>query len=376
LLNIKCPECGNEDWNPYGHSTYKGEYKKRWQCDKCGKVVKEDKDDIKEEKIVVTSNDKLKNLLIKGSFSIEELSNQTGIIPKEVRRLIKELEDKKYNIHYKDSKVELTKEIKPGNTKKLNIDYWKGDNLKIGFVSDSHLCSKYERLKELNLIYDIFADEKIEVVYHGGNYIEGENRFNKFDIHTIGMTPQVKYFVDNYPKRKGIITRYIAGDDHEGWYAQREHINIGDYTQMVAEKAGRKDLEYIGYLECDIPFEGIKGKSWMRIMHPGGGSAYATSYKPQKIVESFQGGEKPRILLIGHYHKIDYCFPREVHCIQMGCTVDQNVWSRKKPLRYDIGGGILHMRLAKDGTINRVMVEFITFFDKKFYIGNNKYWKD
>jgi len=378
LIDYKCPKCGNESWNPYGHNTYKG-YKKRWQCTKCGKTVKEDKDDIKKVIPLIKGNnesDILIKLLTKGSFTIEELSNRTGLIPRDIRGKIKELEDKKYNIHYKDNKVELTKEIKPGNTKKLNIDYWKGDNLKIGFVSDTHLCSKFERLDELNLIYDVFADEGIELVYHGGNYIDGECRFNKFDIHTIGMTPQVDYFVKNYPQREGILTKFIAGDDHEGWYSQRERINIGKYTQMVAEKAGRKDVEYIGYLECDIPFEGIEGESWMRVMHGGGGTAYALSYTPQKIVESYQGGEKPRVLLLGHYHKIDYCYPREVHVIQMGCFKDQCTWMRKKKIQAHIGGGILHMRLAKDGTINRIMPEFITFFNKKFYIGNNKYWKD
>ena len=185
MINIKCPECGNEDWSPYGHSTYKGEYKKRWQCDKCGKVVKEDKDDIRKEKISIKSgneSDKLMKLLTKGSFTIEELSDKTGLIPREIRENIKDLEDKKYNIYYSDDKVELTKEIKPGNTQKLNIEYWKGDLIKIGFVSDTHLCSKFERLDELNLIYDVFADEGIKIVYHGGNFIDGESRFNKYDI--------------------------------------------------------------------------------------------------------------------------------------------------------------------------------------------------
>jgi len=373
LSDYKCPFCGSTNLTKRGFSSYN---KQKYKCEDCGRYPTEGaKLNRDKEDIILKSNDrKLKDLLIKSSFSIEELSNQTGLIPKEIREKIKELEDKQYNINYTDNKVELTKEMKSGNTQKLNIDYWKGDLIKIGFVSDTHLCSKFERLDELNLIYDVFADEGIEVVYHGGNFIEGESRFNKFEIHTIGMTPQVDYFVKNYPQREGILTKFIAGDDHEGWYSQRERINIGGYTQMQAEEAGRKDLEYIGYLECDIPFEGIEGESWMRVMHGGGGTAYALSYTPQKIVESYEGGEKPRILLLGHYHKIDYCYPREVHVIQMGCFKDQDTWMRKKKIQAHIGGGILHMRLAKDGTINRIMPEFITFFNKKFYIGNDKYW--
>ncbi|PKP62231.1 hypothetical protein CVT91_00135 [Candidatus Atribacteria bacterium HGW-Atribacteria-1] len=368
---FKCPKCGSENLEKRGYDT---QNKQKYHCRDCGCYPTEgakrnrDKEDIKPK------DDVLIRVLSTGLFSIEELSNKTGIVPKEVRRIIQDLEDRKYNINYVEDKIELAKDIKPGNTQKLNIEYWKGDRIKVGFVSDTHLCSKFERLAELNLIYDVFTDEGIELVYHGGNYIDGENKFNKYEIHTRGITPQVEYFINNYPKREGILTKFICGDDHEGWIAQRERLNVGEYTQMKAIEAGRRDLEYIGYLECDIPFEGIEGKSWLRVMHGGGGTAYALSYTPQKIVESLQGGEKPRILLLGHYHKIDYCFPREVHVIQMGCFQDQTTWLRKKKIQCHIGGGILRMNLAKDGTINRIMPEFITFFNKKFYVGNDKYW--
>lgn len=372
---IKCPYCGSENVKDSGGYAYnKNGNKKRYRClnpeCKVKRFTLKDGVEVSEGKF-----DKLIRLLKVGLCSIEELSNKTGLLPAEIREKIKELENEKYNINYIDNKIELAKSIEIGNKQKLNIDYWKGDRLKIGFCSDNQLCSKFERLDVLNLIYDIFADEGIELVYHGGNLIDGECRFNKYEIHTSGMTPQVEYCINNYPERKGIITKFITADDHEGWYVQRERINIGEYIQLKAEQLGRNDLEYIGHVEADIPFEGIKGESWMRIMHPGGGTAYALSYTPQKIVESFQGGDKPKILLLGHYHKLDYCFPREVHCIQIGCTCDQTIWMRKKHIQAHVGGGILEIILAPDGTINRVRVEFITFFNKSFYKGNNKYWK-
>jgi hypothetical protein len=207
--------------------------------------------------------------------------------------------------------------------------------------------------------------------------IDGEASFNKNELHTHGMTKQVEYFVKHYPYRKGIITRFIAGDDHEGWYAQREGINIGEYMLMKRIQAGLNDLDYLGYAEADVELteNGFENKSWLRVLHPGGGSAYALSYTSQKIVESYQGGEKPSVLLIGHYHKLGYEFPREVHCIQTGCTEDQTLFMRKKRLQAMVGGGMCELHLSPDGTINRCKVEFITAFDKKFYIGNSKYWK-
>jgi len=146
---------------------------------------------------------------------------------------------------------------------------------------------------------------------------------------------------------------------------------------MKRQQAGYDDMEYLGYMEADIELTegGFENSSWLRVCHPGGGSAYALSYTSQKIAESLQGGEKPAIMLLGHYHKLGYEYPREIHSCQTGCSEDQTLFMRKKRLQAMVGGGIATVRIAKDGTINRFSPEFITFFDRKFYKGNTKYWK-
>ena len=331
-----------------------------------GDDTTKDKTDLIEQRLISSLKTK--------QCTIEELSNELRVLPFEIRQLVKKLQNEKYNVNIINDRYELSDQIATGSRKKLDIKNWQGNTLRFAFVSDTHLGSKFERLDALNVLYDIYADEGIDTVYHGGNIVDGECYFNKYEIHTHGLTPQVEYCINNYPERKGVKTFFITGDDHEGWWVQRERINIGEHIQMKAEKIGRNDLQYIGHVEADIGLGG-KDESWMRIMHGGGGTAYALSYTPQKIVESYQGGEKPRILLLGHYHKIDYCFPREVHVIQMGCVEDQTIYMRKKKIQAHIGGGILELRQAPDGTINRIKPEFITFFDKGFYKGKNKYWK-
>ncbi len=102
-------------------------------------------------------------------------------------------------------------------------------------------------------------------------------------------------------------------------------------------------------------------------MHPGGGAAYALSYSAQKIVESFQGGEKPSVLLYGHYHKFDWNYYREVHNIGTGCTVDQSIFMRKQKIQAHVGGLLVRLHQAPDGAINRVKVEWIPFYDRGYY---------
>jgi hypothetical protein len=237
----------------------------------------------------------------------------------------------------------------------------------IGFTADNHLNSKYERMDVLNDLFDRFVDAGVTDVYQGGNMIDGEARFNKFDIFNHGVEDQVRYFVENWPQREGIKTHFVTGDDHEGWYVQREHIDIGQIIEDRAKALGRTDLHHLGYMERDIEFVQPKGSSILRVIHAGGGSSYATSYTSQKYVESLQGGEKPAIVLVGHFHKLDYAYPREVHVIQMGCTEDQTPFMRKRRLQAHVGGGILWLTQNELGIFTSVKVQFFPYYDRKFY---------
>lgn len=239
----------------------------------------------------------------------------------------------------------------------------------IGFITDNHLCNKHSRLDVLEEAYDFYERQGVTTVLNAGNWIDGEARFNRHELVVApGMDPQLDYAIDNYPQRKGITTHYISGEDHEGWYVVRECINVGEYFQMRAEKAGRKDLRYLGHVEADIRLECGKGSAPARIMHPGGGSAYALSYAPQKLVESFQGGEKPAVLFIGHYHKFDWCYPREVHCISGGCTTDQSAFLRRNKIGVHVGFGLTKIHQDKtDGHITRVQHEWVPRYDRGYY---------
>jgi hypothetical protein len=198
--------------------------------------------------------------------------------------------------------------------------------------------------------------------------IDGEARFNKTELLTApGMDNQIDYLIDNWPVRKGVVTHFIAGDDHEGWYAQREGIEIGRYMEARAKDAGRADLHYLGYAECDVALRCGSGVATARVVHPGGGSAYAVSYTDQKRVESYQGGEKPQLEIVGHYHKFNYGFPREVHTIQCGCTSDQSLFMRKKRLQAHVGFVELNLTQDSAGVINRFGVEWFPFFDRGYY---------
>lgn len=243
---------------------------------------------------------------------------------------------------------------------------------RFGVVADSHLGSKYERLDSLNSIYDRFAREGITHVYHCGNWIEGEARFNRTDVKVHGMDAQLEYLARHYPCRPGIVTYAVTGDDHEGWYAQREGIDIGKRAEQTMRAAGREDWVDLGYMEAHVHLVNASTQkvAIMAVVHPGGGSAYADSYVVQKIIESLDGGEKPAIALYGHYHKMlagDY---RNVFWVLVPSTKDQDVFMRKKRIRSVVGGGIVEVHQhPHDGALHTFKPWLWRYFNKGYYEG-------
>lgn len=302
-------------------------------------------------------------------LNLIQIANSLDISPKQVQSEIKKLIKGGMNIEVSpDSSIELSATIPKKSNLSINTKgYFGNDWIRLGVIADTHLVSKYERLDVLNALYDVYEKEGIETVLHGGNWIDGEFRFNKYDVYFIGIENQVRYFVKNYPKRNGIKTLIVSGDDHEGWYVSGHGVNIGQVMQDRATEAGRNDLIDLGYIERDLEFKKGSGKSIIRVAHFGGGSTYAHSYTAQKYAEMLQGGEKPSVVIAGHFHKFNVDYPREITIIQPGATQDQTPFMRKKRIQAMVGGCILEIKQDNKGIFVRQRIEWMPFFDKKFY---------
>ncbi len=313
----------------------------------------------------------IKEILKKGATvkSIYDLADHFDTAPKKITGAIEELISEGYTLKLDNADVIFSKIIPKAPAKVLDVSKLSTGFYKFGVTSDNHLCSRYERLDVLHALYDVFEREGVKTVFNAGNWIDGEARFNKHDLieggH--GLDNQLKYFLKHYPQREGIETRLITGDDHEGWYTQREGVDVGAYMQMKAREAGRNDLFNLGHMEADIILKAPKGQTVLRVLHPGGGSSYAVSYTSQKIVESYTGGEKPNILLVGHYHKAEYLFNRGVHIVQTGTTMDQSPFMRKKRLAAHLGGWVIEFAVDDYGAVTRFKTEWFPFYDTEYY---------
>ena len=244
---------------------------------------------------------------------------------------------------------------------------WNGTTiLKFAIIGDTQLGSKYAQISHLKNFYELCASEGIKDVYHTGDVTDGlkMRSGHEYELYKTSADDMVQDVIENYPRIEGITTHFITGNHDASIYKQVGY----DIGNTISEK--RPDMKYLGR-DCALIF--LTPNCKLELRHPWDGTAYALSYRPQKMIEAMESDSKPNILAIGHYHKAEYLFYRNVHCLQTGCFQGQTPYTRGKGISVHMGGWIVTIHVDKNGTITRFGSEFIPYYssikdDYKQYI--------
>ena len=244
---------------------------------------------------------------------------------------------------------------------------WNGTTvLKFAIIGDTQLGSKHAQISHLKSFYELCASEGIKDVYHTGDVTDGlkMRSGHEYELYKTSADDMVQDVIKNYPRIEGITTHFITGNHDASIYKQVGY----DIGNTITEK--RPDMKYLGR-DCALIF--LTPNCKLELRHPWDGTAYALSYKPQKMIEAMESDSKPNILAIGHYHKAEYLFYRNVHCLQTGCFQGQTPYTRGKGISVHMGGWIITIHVDKNGTITRFGSEFIPYYssikdDYKQYI--------
>ena len=231
-------------------------------------------------------------------------------------------------------------------------------HIRIGIVSDTHFGSKYAQYKALEDFYDRCKADGITDIYHCGDIDDGSENMHPgvmYEHHCIGATEHIKNIVEHYPHRDGITTHYITGN-HDNSHMKQSGLIVGEEVAIR-----RPDMHYLGR---DVAIIKLTDNCTMELRHPGDGSSYAVSYKPQKIVEAYPGGKKPNILVIGHYHKALWMMHRNVHIIMAGAFCGTTPFMQSKSLTSVVGGWILDIDVKPDGTIDKLTPTFCPYYSE------------
>ena len=244
---------------------------------------------------------------------------------------------------------------------------WNGTTvLKFAIIGDTQFGSKYAQISHLKNFYELCASEGIKDVYHTGDVTDGlkMRSGHEYELYKTSADDMVQDVIENYPRIEGITTHFITGNHDASIYKQVGY----DIGNTITEK--RPDMKYLGR-DCALIF--LTPNCKLELRHPWDGTAYALSYKPQKMIEAMESDSKPNILAIGHYHKAEYMFYRNVHCLQTGCFQGQTPYTRGKGISVHMGGWIVTIHVDKNGTITRFGSEFVPYYssikdDYKQYI--------
>lgn len=288
--------------------------------------------------------------LIKNDITVNELSTKLEVSTYEILGLIElantyGVEIAMHNTAGEIGEIILTK-VPKRKAKKVNKPL--KDELihtQIAIVSDTHLGNVRQQLHLLNKVYEEVERREITTVLHCGDLIDGDYRKIRPEqekyIFLRGFDEFAGYVTEYYPRITGTKTHFILGSHDETMYK-----NGGASLQKWIPQV-RDDMIFLGQDCGDIEINKIK----IHLDHPGDGSSYGVSYKLQKRIENLEAGAKPKILLVGHYHKNYYSCYRNVHGFLVPCLCDMTPFQMKKGISNVMGAYFLDIYADNQGNI-------------------------
>lgn len=229
------------------------------------------------------------------------------------------------------------------------------EHLKLLLISDTHLCSKYDRLDILRYLYDKAEDKGIKHILHSGDFTDGKSNRPEhiYELKELSYDGQVEYCVEKYPTFSG--KTYVISGNHDNWW----YKSIGsEIVKSIAKQ--RDDIIYLGSDVADMKI----GKLKIRLFHGNGGNSYAKSYKIQKYLDIIPLNEKPDILQTGHIHQAFYYKQDNTHCLQTGCLEDLTPYARSLGFSGEKTCWWLDIDFDDKGNIYSIKPELETFGKK------------
>ena len=294
---------------------------------------------------------------MKNDLPIETFMKKFNISKNELKGLLelcrlygKDISVEKQN----DTLVFKKNNIRIHTTSKVSIDDSKLNHNQICVVSDTHFGNIHSQLHLLNNIYQEAYNRGITTVLHVGDVVDGnypnrpESPRQQF-LH--GFDEQTGYVVDMYPEIDGMKTYYILGSHDETHYKNGQ-ATINDWISRC-----RKDMIYLGQDIGEYILDNVR----IVLDHPGGGSAKALSYKLQQRIEKLESHNKPKILLVGHYHKSYSFVYRNVQCISVPALCDTTQFQQKQGLSNYLGAYFLDIYSDRNGNIQYFEPEEILY---------------
>lgn len=238
--------------------------------------------------------------------------------------------------------------------KKPILDF-EGTHVKFGVISDTHYGSMFFDEKIHAESVKVFNEENVDFIVHAGDITEGMSSRpgHVYELAQIGYEAQRKYAAEMLKSYDKDI--YVIDGNHDRWFHKSVGAEIGEDLAANIDK-----VHFLGHDEGTLV---LGSNAKLSLWHGEDGSSYALSYRLQKKVESFQGGDKPNILIAGHDHKSGYFPLRNIHCLAAGSVQKQTAYMRSKRLDAHVGFWVCDAWLGKKGIAKFRQCFYAVYFE-------------
>lgn len=252
--------------------------------------------------------------------NVDVIASELGLEKYQVYGIVQELINQGYLYDIVDG--EIVKLSRPKISDDIYCIKSELDHVRMLLISDTHLCSKYDRLDIIRYLYSKAQETGTNYVLHSGDFTDGKSTRPEhvYELKELSYEGQVQYCVDNYPRVEGLQTFVISGN-HDDWWTKSTGSEI---IKSIAKQ--RDDIVYLGPDAADLRI----GKLKVHLFHGKGAQAYAKSYKAQKYLDAMPIDKRPHILQLGHIHQAFFYQQDNTSVFQTGCLEDQTPYCRSQ----------------------------------------------
>lgn len=295
---------------------------------------------------------------------------------KEKREKLLKLFKEKKGTNIETARAMIEAEVHPSTRPTLDLSsYVKDGKVDIGVISDTCFNSKYLVLDKVHTVYRHFRELGASYILHCGNVVEKfVNR--KIDVEN-SIHADYNVMLDSFERwmpNIGIKTYFIGGKKEESYEGKK--------IKFLNQETGLWEVEEIDIIEDLNSYENLEFLGWnnarikasekvtIALASPSSGSRkpYTISYPMQKLIESYGGGEKPTIQLLGYYNKRWDGIHRDVFSLMVGTLQNQipQQYAKQEP-SHTLGALVLRLSFDKDGSLlngwNGITVRDIPFYE-------------
>lgn len=304
--------------------------------------------------------------------SIYDLADMMNISPNKVHSLSAILQQKGHCVTLSDDEVVIERQITQATTF-VTPPWSSGYRQRFGVIADTHYGNKHAKLKSIQSAYNYFEEQGCAFVIHAGDIVDGAPSMHKgfeYELCLSGLDEQMDFVWNNHPRN--LPTVFFGGNHDESWLKQSGYSVAWNLCQ-------RADVQGLWHFGGDIDgfLAGPDGNpTFIYVQHPGGGSAYAYSWKAQKaneylsqVMSTLSASLKqkgvarhPRFTFQGHYHKACY-IPGHDGCKSylVPASCDVTGFQRKMNIPNHTGAMMIDYTLDINGTVCRHTTEWLDY---------------